>query len=127
MPTLLSRHLIVIFQSAVETKPVCVRLESHVKTTAGGRKKRARERKHLASHFGHQDYNFMLLFLAISIINIYTVIIISISMPQLLCLQPAQPASEADRGGKASARLCNAVLSSYATTDPKQTPSRLCA
>lgn len=69
----------------------------------------------------------MLLFLTISIINIYTVIIISISMPQLLCLQPAQPASEADRGGKASARLCNAVLSSYATTDPKQTPSRLCA
>lgn len=67
----------------------------------------------------------MLLFLAISIINIYTVI--SISMPQLLCLRPAQPASEADRGGKASARLCNAVLNSYATTDPKQTPSRLCS
>lgn len=39
------------------------------------------------------------LFLAIHIINIYTVIIISISMPLLLCLQPAaQPVSEADRG-----------------------------
>lgn len=38
------------------------------------------------------------LFLAIYIINIYTVIIISISMPLLLCLQRAQPVSEADRG-----------------------------
>lgn len=35
---------------------------------------------------------------SVAIINIYTVIIIGISMPLLLCLQPAQPVSEADRG-----------------------------
>lgn len=97
MPTRLSGRLIVISQSAVETKPVCIRLESHgVKKTA----RQGRKKKRLSSHFGHQGYDFMFtalmhyLFLALHIINIYTVIIISISMPLLLCLQPASVASQ---------------------------------
>lgn len=57
----------------------------------------------------------------------FTAWVASVRRPSCLQpAQPAQPASEADRG-EAPARLCNAVLSSYAATDPKQTPSRLFA
>lgn len=105
-PALHTRHLVVISLGAVETKPVRItRSEKTYSTT--------RQR-----HLGHQGCDFMFTahmhypFLAVFIINIlyrhhqrrqhqYA--------PRPLCLQPAQPVSEADGGKRPqpdSAVLC---------------------
>ena len=84
-------------RAPVKAKPVCVRLESQRANKNKNTTRREREKKTVKRHtLVIKGYNFMFTAsAAIYIINIYTVIIVSISMLLRFCLQPV---SEADRG-----------------------------